>query len=241
MKTQVIIKKLDPWFVTGITDGEASFIVSITENKKLNIGWKVQLMFSIKLHLKDKQCFALIRNFWNGIGNIEVRDNSCVFVVYYLDQLRDVIIPHFEKYPLLTQKLADFILFKEIVHKVFLKEHLILTGLEAIISKKIAMNLGHLQEEKFKVVFPNINNLKTERPLINTMEIPHSQWMAGFVSAEGCFFVKIAKSNTAKLGVRTELVFIVTQHIRDSLLLNLFRNYFGYGKCYISNRESTLF
>jgi hypothetical protein len=29
MKTQVIIKKLD---------GEASFIVSITENKKLNIG-----------------------------------------------------------------------------------------------------------------------------------------------------------------------------------------------------------
>lgn len=92
-----------------------------------------------------------------------------------MDQLRDVIIPHFEKYPLLTQKLADFILFKEIVHKVFLKEHLILTGLEAIISKKIAMNLGHLQEEKFKVVFPNINNLKTERPLINTMEIPHSQ------------------------------------------------------------------
>jgi hypothetical protein len=62
-----------------------------------------------------------------------------------------------------------------IVHKVFLKEHLTLTGLEAIISKKIAMNLGHLQEEKFKAVFPNINNLKTERPLINTMEIPHPQ------------------------------------------------------------------
>lgn len=103
------------------------------------------------------------------------------------------------------------------------------------------MNLGYLQEEKFKAIFPNINNLKTERPLINTMEIPHPQWMAGFVSAEGCFFVKIAKSNTAKLGVRTELVFIVTQHIRDSLLLNLFINYFGCGKCYISNRESTLF
>ena len=100
------------------------------------------------------------------------------------------------------------------------------------------MNLGYLQEEKFKAIFPNINNLKTERPLINTMEIPYPQWMAGFVSAEGCFFVKIAKSNTAKLGIRTELVFIVTQHIRDSLLLNLFRNYFGCGKCYISNRES---
>jgi hypothetical protein len=90
-----------------------------------------------------------------------------------LDHLRDVIIPHFEKYPLLTQKLADFILFKEIVHKVILKEHLTLKGLEVIISKRIAMNLGYLQEEKFKAAFPNI--LKTERPLINTIEIPHPQ------------------------------------------------------------------
>lgn len=65
------------------------------------------------------------------------------------------------------------------------------------------MNLGYLQEEKFKADFTNINNLKTERLLINTMEIPHPQWMAGFVSAEGCFFVKIAKSNTTKLDVRT--------------------------------------
>jgi hypothetical protein len=95
MKAQAIIKKLDAWFVTGITDGEASFIVSITENKKLSIGWKVQLMFSIKLHLKDKLLLEQLRDFWNGVGNIEVKDSSCVFVVYSLDQLRGVIIPHF--------------------------------------------------------------------------------------------------------------------------------------------------
>ena len=98
------------------------------------------------------------------------------------------------------------------------------------------MNLGYLLEGKFKAAFPN--NLKTERPLINTIEIPHPQWMAGFVSAEGCFFVKIAKSNTTKLGVRTELVFVVTQHIRDSLLFNLFIGYLGRGKCYTSKRDA---
>jgi hypothetical protein len=32
------------------------------------------------------------------------------------------------------------------------------------------MNLGYLQEEKFKAAFPNL--LKTERLLINTTEIP---------------------------------------------------------------------
>jgi hypothetical protein len=84
--------------------GEASFIVSIIESKNLNTGWKVQPMFSIKLHLKDKLLLEQIQYFWNGVGNIEVKGNSCVFVVYSLDHLSDVIIPHFEKYPLLTQK-----------------------------------------------------------------------------------------------------------------------------------------
>jgi len=32
-----------------------------------------------------------------------------------IDDLTNVIIPHFEKYPLITQKQADFKLFKEIV------------------------------------------------------------------------------------------------------------------------------
>lgn len=39
-----------------------------------------------------------------------------------------VIIPHFDKYPLATQKLADYMLFKEIVSLMKIKEHLTLDG-----------------------------------------------------------------------------------------------------------------
>ena len=51
----------------------------------------------------------------------------------------EVIIPHFDKYPLVTQKLADYILFKEIVSLMKNKEHLTLDGRAArkILSYKL--------------------------------------------------------------------------------------------------------
>lgn len=53
-----------------------------------------------------------------------------------------IIENHLEKYPLLTQKHADFILFKNIVELIRRKEHLTLEGINEIISYKAAMNLG---------------------------------------------------------------------------------------------------
>ena len=38
-------QKINPWFFTGFTNGEGSFIISITEDKKLKLGWKVGLFF----------------------------------------------------------------------------------------------------------------------------------------------------------------------------------------------------
>lgn len=57
-------------------------------------------------------------------------------------QLMNVIIPHFDKYPLLTKKRADFILFKSIVKLILNKEHLTTEGLNKIISIRASMNYG---------------------------------------------------------------------------------------------------
>ena len=39
--------------------------------------------------------------------------------------------------------------------------------------------------------------------------------MVGFISGEGCFYVKINKSKSLKTGFQVALVFILTQHTRD--------------------------
>ena len=49
---QVQLSKLDPWFVTGFCDGEASFSVSIYKDKRIKgrAGWVVKPSFQISLH-----------------------------------------------------------------------------------------------------------------------------------------------------------------------------------------------
>jgi hypothetical protein len=78
------------------------------------------------------------------------------------------LIIQLEKYPLLTQKGADFILFKEGVQLMNYKEHFTLEGLQQIINIKAAMNLGlsDLLKSEFSYFTP------LERPIINTENIP---------------------------------------------------------------------
>ena len=50
--------------------------------------------------------------------------------------------------------------------------------------------------------------------------------MAGFISGEGCFFISLNKGRNKK-GVGFNLVFQISQHIRDELLLKSFIAFFN--------------
>jgi hypothetical protein len=56
--------------------------------------------------------------------------------------------------------------------------------------------------------------------------------MAGFITGEGCFYVKIRKSSSHSIGYQVMLEFSVGQHIRDTQLLANFITYLGCGKLY---------
>ena len=73
------------------------------------------------------------------IGKIVIFKDTCTYRVDKLVDIFEVIIPNFDKYPLVTQKLADYILFKEIVSLMKNKEHLTLDGCAArkILSYKL--------------------------------------------------------------------------------------------------------
>jgi len=72
-------------------------------------------VFTIGLDLKDLDLLVQIKDFFKT-GNICISKRG---VVYYTEgfvkDLVKYIIYHFDKFPLVTQKLKDFMLFKEIV------------------------------------------------------------------------------------------------------------------------------
>lgn len=74
-------------------------------------------------------------------GVYTVKNKSAHFQVRNLKDIIEVIIPHFQKYPLFTQKQADFLLFKEIVELMNKGEHKNSEGLTKIISLRASLNI----------------------------------------------------------------------------------------------------
>jgi len=149
-----------------------------------------------------------------------------------------VIENHLNNYPLLTQKQADFILFKSILDLIRRKEHLTTEGLNKIVSYKAIMNKGltSILEEAFFQVIP----AKRERPVITYSGNLSPGWLAGFTSAEGSFMIRVLNSPNHKHSKKVQLEFNLTQHARDEELMKVIANYFGAGTVYL-NRNAYVF
>jgi hypothetical protein len=76
-----------------------------------------------------------------------------------------------DKYPLISRKRGDYLLFKQILSIIQLKEHLTLQGLQKIINIKATLNFGLSKE--LQLMFPE--TVPVPRPLRETCVIPHSQ------------------------------------------------------------------
>ena len=225
-----IYSKLNPWFVSGLIDGEGCFTVQISKSKTNNLRFKVEAIFRIELHSRDLDLLLELQEYFGGCGSISKYKtrNLVKYSVSSIKDLNEVIIPHFTKYPLLTQKLADFNLFKQIVELMNSKAHLTIEGLNQIINIKASMNLGI--SKSFKDEFTNLTPVA--RPLINTNKIPDSNWLSGFVTGEGCFLVTISNSKRHKTGKQVNLTFKITQHERDKNLMELIINYLNCGRLF---------
>lgn len=226
--TNLSLNKLNPYFVTGFADGEGSFIISVTKNSESSLGFRVKATFSIYLSKKDLGLLKIIQSYFGGAGNIgENYKDFSSYTFNSLDEICNILIPHFDKYPLITNKFADYLLFRKAVMLMKNKSHLTEEGLKAIIDIKASLNRG--LNEELNTAFPK--SIPVERSVVVNQVIQNPLWLAGFITAEGSFFLNVYKANT-KIGSGVKLVFRVTQHTRDELLIGSFIQYFGCGKVY---------
>lgn len=86
---------INPWFLTGFTDGEGSFILSVVRNKESKVGWRVKPLFQIGLHKKDKALLEQIKSYF-GVGKIN-STHGPETIQYYVASVKDlaVVISHF--------------------------------------------------------------------------------------------------------------------------------------------------
>lgn len=225
---------MDPWFLTGFVDAEGCFTLGISRNKYCKTGWSIQLFFQIALHRKDAELLERVQNYF-GVGKIHKHDPQSI--ILRISSIKDlqVLFNHFDKYPLVTQKLADYNLFKLAYNIMINKEHLTQEGLLKLVAIKGSLNLGLAPE--LQSAFPLVTN--ADKPLVkgSAQKLPDPNWLAGFATGEGCFYVVAQKRANFKMGYSFKLKFSIAQHYRDEALLKSLIDYFDCGILY-KNRET---
>nr|YP_010722997.1 homing endonuclease [Leptographium procerum]WDW21002.1 homing endonuclease [Leptographium procerum]WDZ67184.1 homing endonuclease [Leptographium procerum] len=227
---------LNPWFITGLVEAEGCFMLGFFKNDKYKMGFQIQAIFKITLHKKDHDLLSQVKDYF-GVGTITNHGNTTLqYTVKSLKDL-DTIISHFDKFPLLSQKWADYTLFKNAIILIKNKEHLNKEGLKKVISIRATMNLGLSEELKF--IFPDIKPYsRPSLPKINNVD---PNWIAGLASGDGCFHVSIRNSSTTKTGKSVVLKFHIVQHSRDIELMKVLITTLNCGKLELLLNQSAVY
>lgn len=132
---------LDPWYVTGLSEGEGCFSVSFNLRERLKVKIETKPSFSISLDKGDLSLLKSIREYFDCGGiRFSRSDRVYKYEVRSLPELLERIIPHFEKYPLQGRKIKDFELFREICFMMKANLHLSAKYLRKIIDLAYEMN-----------------------------------------------------------------------------------------------------
>ena len=221
--------------MTGFSDAEGCFHLSILKRSEPKTGWQVRLEFQISLHIKDITLLETFRSFF-GVGSLYNSGSMAYFRVISIKDLT-IIVNHFKDFPLKSQKAADFLLFEKAFDLIKLKKHLEgLEGLEQLVAIKASMNHG--LSDQLQKGFPNTRAAKRAR--ISIGKIEQVQWMAGFASGDGCFEIYINKKESTRSKHYIKLSFSLTQHARDTELMRRCIDFFQAGSV-IQNQNSSVF
>jgi hypothetical protein len=96
-------------YISGYVDGEGCFTVSISPRAKLLAGWEVRPSFSVSQNGDRAEVLYVLKAYF-GCGSIQPdrSDKTLKWETRRLEDLLERVIPHFERYPLLSGKRLDF-------------------------------------------------------------------------------------------------------------------------------------
>ncbi len=128
-------------YISGYVDGEGCFSISFSKREKFLVGWETKPSFSVSQNEDRAQILFLMQTFFKcGFIRRDYSDKTLKYEVRSLNDLVNNIIPHFEKYPLISLKQNDFVHFKSsclLMQKNLHKEK---NGLRKILDHAFQMN-----------------------------------------------------------------------------------------------------
>jgi hypothetical protein len=135
-------------YISGFVDGEGCFCVSFQPSGRHRLGWEVRPSFSVSQNVDRAELLYMIQERW-GCGFIrpDRSDKTIKFEVRNVGDLVAKVLPHFQAYPLVSSKHADFERFARICELVRCERHHVQVGFEEIV--RIAMEMNPSGKRKY--------------------------------------------------------------------------------------------
>jgi hypothetical protein len=237
--------KLNPWYITGFTDGEGTFSFSLNKkNKRLDGTFRYHIQIEYKIAVGynpyNLEQFKNIQNYF-GVGKIyitEAKGNNQRTLHFRVFSLKDCLIirKHFEEFPLLTDKNIHFNLWCKVLDLIINKEHTTEEGLNKIVALKEYSPKG--VSSNLQINFPSYKNYLEIKPDYNpNWNNLNIHWLCGFINADGHFKVQVLKSNRGLLGKQALPVIVITQHSKNISVLNKIQEFLGLGYVFIRKSQ----
>jgi hypothetical protein len=128
-------------YISGYADGEGCFTISIAPRATLLVGWEVRPSFSVSQNGDRAEVLQAIETYF-GCGSIrpDRSDRTLKWETRRLEDLLERVIPHFERFPLLSGKRYDFDRFASVCQLMAVGAHRSRDGLSEIVELVRMMN-----------------------------------------------------------------------------------------------------
>ena len=134
------------YWISGFTDGEGCFAVSVIKNPTTRFGKQIFPEFVITQGAKSLAALEMMKKYF-GCGSIIVNkrydnhnENLYRYCVRSIGDLQNKIVPFFRMFPLKTYKANDFRIFQKIIALMERKQHLTEKGWEKVLVLASQMN-----------------------------------------------------------------------------------------------------
>ena len=136
------------WYLSGFSDGEGSFNVSLRQRPDHKLQWQTVLTFNVAQ--RDVTNLKLLQKYLQ-CGRLQKRsDGVHYFVVTNYIEIVEKVLPFFERFPFQSKsKIKNFALFKQIAAIVYSGEHLSPKGFMKIVELREKLNEGRGRKRKY--------------------------------------------------------------------------------------------
>jgi len=147
-------RKINFNYISGFIDGEGSFNVTISKDKKRSNNYRIICEMHITQNERSVRVLEEIKEYLKC--GIVKTDNKLTKTMKYqissIIDIKEILIPYLEEYPLLTSKYLNYQTFKEVIEIMYKKEHLTKEGVEKIKGLVRKMNNKRTYMEKYEFI-----------------------------------------------------------------------------------------